>query len=221
MEMSLFLAERRQQYFKILQKNGIWESEVLRNMKLLPNLLSVSLVFAGLMAIFTNRTCFAQEPPFELPPPDKMARLKTAIIYTEYGNIHIELYPEDAPWHVANLKYRADKGYYKNTVFTYLQPGLLIQGGRPTDARKKNPYFLPPEFTGYKHEPGAVGMARAPDSVNPERKSHARQFYIMLGYGPHMNGRYTIFGRVTEGMDVVRMLRPGDRIVDIKVFVRK
>lgn len=173
------------------------------------------------LVLLVSHSCFAEnDPPFELPAANELKKLRSAIIYTEYGNIHLELFPEDAPWHVANLKWRADKGYYKNTYFTYHEKNYLIQGGSPKNANKKSPYFLPPEFTGLKHEPGAFGMARIPDSSNPERLSHARQFYVVTGYAPHMNGQYTIFGRVTKGLDVAERLRKGDRIVDLKVFVR-
>ncbi len=165
--------------------------------------------------------CFAEaNPPFELPSKEEMKKLRSAIIYTNLGNIELELYPEDAPWHVANLKFRADKGFYKDTIFNHFEPNYLIQGGERSKTSEKPSYFLPPEFTGFKHDVGALGMARPPDNANPERLSHNRQFYIVLGSAPHMNGHYTVFGRVKKGMDVVEQLRDGDEIVDLKVFVR-
>jgi len=158
-------------------------------------------------------------PPFELPPASELKKLQTAIIYTKLGNIEIRLYPEDAPWHVANLKFRADRGFYKGTIFNHFEPNFLIQGGERSLKSDKPAYYLPPEFTGFKHEEGSVGMARPPDDANPERLSHPRQFYICLNRAPHMDGQYTIFGHVTRGMDVVEQLRQGDEIVDLKVFV--
>lgn len=167
------------------------------------------------------QSCIAEsDAPFELPIQTELNKLRSAIIYTNLGNIELELYPEDAPWHVANLKFRADKGFYKNTIFNHFEPNYLIQGGERSKTSAKPTYFLPPEFTGHRHEPGSVGMARPPDSSNPERVSHNRQFYIVLGHAPHMNGNYTIFGRVKNGMEIVEELREGDEIIDLKVFVR-
>jgi len=168
----------------------------------------------------TSQANAAPNPPFELPPKAELLKLKTAIIYTTVGNIHLDLHPEDAPWHVANFKFRADRGLYKDTIFNIFEPGFIIQGGERSEKTAPPPYFIPPEFTGYKHEEGAVGMARPPDEFNPERLSHPRQFYICLNRGPQMDGRYTIFAHVSKGMDVVEKLRKGDEILDVKVFVR-
>jgi cyclophilin family peptidyl-prolyl cis-trans isomerase len=162
----------------------------------------------------------APTPPFELPPQTEIQKLKTAIIYTNLGQIHLDLHPEDAPWHVANFKFRADRGLYKGTIFNIFEPDFLIQGGERTQHSVKPTYYIPPEFTGFKHEEGAVGMARPSDENNPERLSHPRQFYICTNRAPHMDGRYTIFAHVRDGMDIVKQLRKGDEIIDIKVFVR-
>lgn len=170
--------------------------------------------------LVTAITFAESSPPFELPPKAELNKLSSAIIYTRLGNIHIDLHPEDAPWHVANFKFRADRGLYRNTIFNRHEPNFLIQGGERSKQTAKPPYFLPPEFTGFKHEEGALGMARLPDSVNPERLSHPRQFYICINRAPHMDGQYTIFGHVKKGMDIVEQLREGDEIIDVKVFVR-
>ncbi|MCB0340000.1 MAG: peptidylprolyl isomerase, partial [Bdellovibrionales bacterium] len=145
----------------------------------------------------------------------------TAVIYTELGEIHFELFPEVAPWHVANFKYRADKGLYKNSKFHIFEPNYLVQGGAENGDEKHQPvYWLPPEFSEMKHEPGILGMARQPDSINPQRRSHGSQFHLILGYPAHMDSHYTIFGKLTKGMDVLQRLRRNDIIYDIKVFVR-
>ncbi len=172
------------------------------------------------LILYVQDAIAATEPPFELPSKDEIRKLQTAIIYTRLGEIHIQLHPEDAPWHVANLKFRADRGLYKGSIFNHFEPNYIIQGGEHSKKSAKPTYFLLPEFTGFKHEPGAVGMARIPDPENPERLSHPRQFYIMLSNAVHMDGQYTIFGHVTKGMDLVEQLREEDKIVDIKVFVR-
>lgn len=163
-----------------------------------------------------------QEPPFELPAPQEVNKLRSAIIYTDLGEIHLELFPKDAPWHVTNLKYLADKGFYKNVSFHIYEPGYLVQGGDQTGTGRGGArYSLPAEFNQILHKEGTVGMARVQGIANPERRSHGSQFYIILGRAPHMDGLYTAFGRVTKGMDIVHQLRRGDVIRDLRVFVRK
>jgi cyclophilin family peptidyl-prolyl cis-trans isomerase len=82
-------------------------------------------------------------------------------------------------------------------------------------------YTLPAEFSPHRHETGALGMARQSNDKNPERRSDGSQFHILLGDAPHMNGSYTIFGKVIRGMDVVESIQRGDPILEVKVFVRR
>lgn len=177
-------------------------------------------IFLGIMGSvqFCNA---APAPPFVLPPSKELARLRSAVIYTDYGQIKLKLFPDVAPWHVANLKYLADKNYYKNTRFHILEPGFLVQGGSAGMSGKSGPgYFITPEFSEIKHQAGLIGMARQADNVNPERLSHGSQFYIMLRDEKRMDGLYTIFAEVIDGMQVVERLKKGDYIRDLKVFVR-
>lgn len=160
--------------------------------------------------------------PFELPPKDKLANIRSAVIETSKGTIYLELFPSDAPWHVANFKYLADQGFYRNLPFHLYYPGFIIQGGAPHgDANAGPGYSLPAEFNSLTHERGTLGMARVMDQLNPERRSSGSQFHILLSTASHMNGSYTIFGRVAKGMDVVDKLRAGDKIRDVIVYVRK
>lgn len=160
------------------------------------------------------------ELPFIMPAARELARLQTAQIDTNKGSIFIELYPDEAPRHVANLKYRADTGLSRNTLFTKFTQGYVIQGGRPQNAGKKSEYALPAEFNSHHHQRGSIGMARVEDLINPERQSDASQFYILLMESPHMDGKYTTFGKVIKGFDVLDRLKKGDVIRDIQVFVR-
>ncbi len=164
-----------------------------------------------------------KEPPFILPKQSELNKLRSAVISTNKGDLRLELYPEDAPWHVANFKYLADRGFYRNLPFHLYYPGYILQGGAPS---AKNPnsgpgYSLDPEFTTRYHEEGTVGMARLPDSVNPERRSNGSQFYIALGEARNMNKSYTIFGKVVGGLEVLRRLEKGDTIREVTVYVRK
>ncbi len=159
-------------------------------------------------------------PPFALPSPAELAKLRSAVVVTKKGKIYLELFPEDAPWHVANFKYLADKGFYKGTLFHLVYPGYVIQGGGPKENPTGGPgYTVPPEFNSREHTFGVVGMARLPDDLNPGRESNGSQFHIVIGDAPHMNGSYTIFGRVSKGSDIVRSLSRGDSIEDVIVYV--
>lgn len=180
-----------------------------------------------LVIVTTLLTCcrfeaaLAQDPPFILPSRAELSRLRSAEMVTSKGAVVFELYPEDAPWHVANLKYLADKGFYRGLTFHLYQPGYIIQGGAPNSNPNSGPgYSVPAEFSRRRHEIGSLGMARQPDSVNPERRSHGSQFHILLAESPHMNSSYTVFGKVLKGMEVVDSLRQGDRIIELRVFVR-
>lgn len=167
--------------------------------------------------------------PFELPERSELLKIRSAIIETSQGKIFIELYPEEAPWHVSNFKYLADKGFYSGLTFHLYQPGYILQGGDPKGTGFGGPgYSLPPEFSRRNHRLGTLGMARKPDMhgdpkkpVNPERLSSGSQFHILLGDAPHMDGNYTIFGRVVGGLDVLHDLRKGDKIERVTVFIRE
>lgn len=173
-----------------------------------------------LTALCVAGTRATAEPPFQLPAPAQLAKLRSAVIETKKGRIYLELFPEEAPWHVANFKYLADRGFYRGTVFHLVYTGYVAQGGGPKENPTGGPgYTLPPEFSARPHTFGVVGMARLPDESNPGRESNGSQFHIVLGEAPHMNGSYTIFGRVAKGSDVVRTIARGDAIENITVYV--
>lgn len=162
----------------------------------------------------------AGEPPFVLPPPEEVAKLRSAIISTSKGSIYFELFPDEAPWHVANLKFLADRGFFKNGKISQYRADYIVQGGTTKRLKDLPPYSLPAEFNSRVHELGSLGMARTINEINPERRSTYDQFHILLGRAPHMDGHYTVFGKVVGGLDVAQSLRVGDQIRDLKVFVR-
>jgi len=139
---------------------------------------------------------------------------ETAVIETGRGNIRVELFADKAPQTVANFLKLADQGFYDGLSFHRVIPGFVVQGGDPLGNGTGGPgYTLPAEISpDLHHETGTLAMARRPDSVNPQRRSSGSQFYICLAPQPHLDGQYTIFGRVIDGMDVVRKIRRGDRI---------
>jgi cyclophilin family peptidyl-prolyl cis-trans isomerase len=170
-----------------------------------------------------------QEPPFELPGKTEVLKIRSAILETSRGKLFLELFPEEAPWHVANFKYLADRNFYRNLNFHFFERDYLIQGGAPLKRGRGGPgYTLPPEFSGRHHTLGTLGMARTPDTdsktgrqTNPERSSNGSQFHILLGDAPHMDGQYTIFGKVVGGFDTLKELRAGDTILRLTVFIRQ
>lgn len=129
-----------------------------------------------------------------------------AIINTSLGQIIFKFYPKDAPNHVANFKKLAQSNFYDNTTFHRVIPGFMIQGGDPNskDNDRSNDgtggpgYTIKAEFNTRKHLRGTVSMARSQD---PD--SAGSQFFICVDTQSFLDGKYTVFGQVIEGMDVV------------------
>ena len=136
------------------------------------------------------------------------------------GPVTIELRPDLAPKHVARIKELAREGFYDGVVFHRVIDGFMAQGGDPTGtgAGGSSKPNLPAEFSREPHVRGACSMARTanPDSANS-------QFFICFGSIPHLNGQYTVWGKVTEGMENVDALPKGEpprnpgQIVSMKV----
>jgi len=132
------------------------------------------------------------------------------VIQTNIGDIVIELFEEAAPKHAVNFRKLVREGFYDGTTFHRVIPGFVIQGGDPNskDDDRSNDGTGGPGYTvdaeiGLKHARGSVSAARRPDQVNPQRASSGSQFYICLKDLPSLDGAYTVFGKVVEGMDVV------------------
>jgi cyclophilin family peptidyl-prolyl cis-trans isomerase len=145
---------------------------------------------------------------------DKMAENPTAVILTNKGEFKFELYEERAPTTVANFIELAESGFYDGLTFHRYEPGFVIQGGDPLGtgmggSDKKIPLEIHPEL---KHIEGAVAMARSADP-----NSASSQFYVALAPAHPLDGSYAVFGNVTEGMDVVKSLRVGDRMEKVTI----
>jgi peptidyl-prolyl cis-trans isomerase B (cyclophilin B) len=128
-----------------------------------------------------------------------------AIIQTNHGPIHVELFPDDAPKTVNNFVKLANDGFYDRLIFHRVIPDFMIQGGDPTGTGSGGPgYSFEDEFNDHKVERGALAMANAGPNTN------GSQFFIVVAEAaPWLDGKHTVFGRVTSGMDVV------DTIVDL------
>ncbi len=123
----------------------------------------------------------------------------TATIETEHGTIELELWDDVAPHHVANFQKLAKQGFYLGTGFHRIIPGFMIQGGCPKGDGTGGPEWkLIAEFNDRPHEKGVVSMAR---SVHED--SAGSQFFICLNSAPHLDGKYTAFGKVTKGIEAV------------------
>jgi peptidyl-prolyl cis-trans isomerase B (cyclophilin B) len=131
---------------------------------------------------------------------------EVAVMETTKGKMVIEFWEKDAPKTVANFKKLARQGFYDGTGFHRIIKGFMIQGGDP---KSKNPkatdlgtgdpgYKIDAEFNSHKHVPGVISMARGEDP-----NSAGSQFFLMHGPAPFLDGKYTGFGRVYEGMDVL------------------
>jgi peptidyl-prolyl cis-trans isomerase B (cyclophilin B) len=151
------------------------------------------------------------------------AAKKGALITLEKGGeIAIEFFPADAPKTVDNFVKLAGQGFYDGTTFHRVEPGFVVQGGDPLSKtlpagdRKLGTggpgYSIKAEFNKQKHDRGVLAMARSQD---PD--SAGSQFYITLGPAPFLDGKYTVFGRVTSGMNVVDGIRIGDKIKSVKI----
>jgi peptidyl-prolyl cis-trans isomerase B (cyclophilin B) len=139
---------------------------------------------------------------------------QTGIITLDNGNeIRMEFYPADAPKTVENFVTLAKKGFYNNLTFHRVVPDFVVQGGCPKGNGTGGPgYTVPAEFNKHKHLRGTVAMARSQDP-----NSAGSQFYICYGPTPHLDGNYTVFGKVTSGMEHVDRIKQGDRMKSVAI----
>jgi peptidyl-prolyl cis-trans isomerase B (cyclophilin B) len=136
---------------------------------------------------------------------EKMSNTR-AVIETKFGNIALGFFPDAAPNHVKNFMELAKKGFYDGSIFHRVIPGFMIQGGDPNSKspdRAKHglgglDYTLKAEFSDKPHKRGILSMARKAD---PD--SAGSQFFICVSEARQLDGKYTVFGEVVSGMDVV------------------
>jgi peptidyl-prolyl cis-trans isomerase B (cyclophilin B) len=122
-----------------------------------------------------------------------------ASMQTNHGAIEVELFPGEAPKTVGNFAKLVDDGFYDGVAFHRVIPDFMIQGGDPTGTGTGGPgYTFEDEFNEHKVERGALAMANAGPNTN------GSQFFIVTADAcPWLDGKHTVFGRVTGGMDVV------------------
>ena len=125
--------------------------------------------------------------------------MSQATMHTTHGAIALELFDEDAPQTVENFKRLAADGFYDGIIFHRIIPDFMIQGGCPQGTGTGGPgYTFEDEFNDNKVVRGALAMANAGPNTN------GSQFFIVTaGACPWLDGKHTVFGQVTNGMDVV------------------
>lgn len=160
-----------------------------------------------------------ESPKKDEAQPAKPQTGNIAVIQTEKGIIKFKFYPNDAPKTVDNFIKLTKSGFYNGTKFHRVVPGFVIQGGDPlskTDDPRVGTggpgYNIPAEFNNQLHLEGTVAMARSSDP-----NSAGSQFYICLAPQPSLDGQYTVFGQVIEGMDAVHKIVQGNVMVKISI----
>ena len=168
----------------------------------------------------------AAEPGPSTPPPTPKAKTYssppamsidtskqyTAVIETNKGDLVLSLFALDVPRTVNNFVFLAREGFYDGVTFHRIIPDFMAQGGDPTGTGSGGPgYRFADEFTQHTHVAGALSMANAGPNTN------GSQFFITYAPQPHLDGRHSVFGQLTEGMDILKKLTNGDTIVRITI----
>jgi cyclophilin family peptidyl-prolyl cis-trans isomerase len=154
-----------------------------------------------------------KERQYTSPPPDIINPFSqyTATLKTDKGDIVIQLFAERTPLTVNNFVFLAREGWYDGVTFHRMIPGFAAQTGDPSGTGYGGPgYFIPDEIVPdlQYNAAGWVGMA------NSGRDTNGSQFFITLGPTPELDGKYTLFGQVVTGLDVVEALTPRDPNAD-------
>ncbi|GLI07310.1 peptidyl-prolyl cis-trans isomerase B [Paenibacillus tyrfis] len=140
---------------------------------------------------------------------------KGSIELEKGGKILIDFVPEEAPNTVANFEKLANEGFYNGLTFHRVIPGFVAQGGCPNGNGMGGPGYTikcETETNTSKHERGTLAMAHA------GKDTGGSQFYICYEPQPHLNKKHTVFGKVTEGMDLLDQVRQGDKMKEVKVW---
>ena len=142
------------------------------------------------------------------------AKVITVKLETSRGDIELELYPEHAPKTVNNFVFLINESFYDGVVFHRVIDNFMVQGGDPTGTGMGGPgYKFEDELVGnpLKHETKVISMANSGPNTN------GSQFFITHLPQPHLDGKHTVFGKVTQGVDVVDAIRQDDKITKASV----
>jgi cyclophilin family peptidyl-prolyl cis-trans isomerase len=129
----------------------------------------------------------------------------TAVMETAKGNLVLELFAKDVPNTVNNFVFLARQGFYDNTTFHRVIPDFMVQGGDPTGTGMGGPgYRFADEFTSHGHDAGVISMANSGPNTN------GSQFFITYVPTHYLDGKHSVFGKLVEGMDVLKKITPRD-----------
>lgn len=136
---------------------------------------------------------------------------ETLIITTKNGDIQLKFYPNAAPKTVARISELVKNNFYNGLTFHRVIPDFVAQGGDPQgNGTGGSGVNIPAEFNAIPHELGTLSMARSSDPNSADS-----QFYICLNRLPHLDNQYTVFGKVISGIDIVKMIKPNDKMLKV------
>ena len=151
--------------------------------------------------------------PIDWEQVKQIPKRQKVTIETAKGNVTLRLLVEDAPATVSNFLSLVDTGYFNGKNFHRVVPNFVVQGGcHRGDGYGSEDYSIRSEFANLRYQQGSVGMASA------GKDTEGTQWFITHSPTPHLDGRYTIFAQVEEGMEVIDQLEVGDEIIQIKVM---
>ena len=151
---------------------------------------------------------------YSKPPALTIDKTKnyTAVMETSKGTLTLKLFAADVPNTVNNFVFLAREGFYDNTTFHRVIAEFMVQGGDPNGTGRGGPgYSFQDEFTKHTHVTGALSMANAGPNTN------GSQFFICYGPQPHLDCHHSVFGQLTEGMDILNKIRQGDKLIKITI----
>lgn len=167
----------------------------------------------------TQQSQTETNPTTETSQPEEQQPAATGKFVTldvkDFGKIKIELNTEKAPKTSANFLKLVNEGFYNGLTFHRIIKDFVVQGGDPKGDGTGGPGYTVPAEIGLLHKKGSIAAARLGDAVNPNKESSGSQFYIALEDLPMLDGQYTVFGQVVEGLEIVEKIGlvptvPGD-----------
>lgn len=151
--------------------------------------------------------------------PDSLTASDQAVfaeIKTEHGTVKIKLFPRAAPATVTNFVRLSENGYFNGLTFHRVVPDFVVQGGDPRGDGWGGPgYSIPCEYNSIEYTRGSVGMATS------GKDTGGSQFFICQSEQPHLTGHYTLFGQVSEGMEIVDKITKDDKILTVTIIVQE
>jgi len=183
---------------------------------MIPVIVAVVLIGSVLTLFMTGVIKMPAQQPKSYNSPVPMTidvnKKYTAIIKTAKGDLALELYPQDAPVTVNSFVTLARKGFYNGLTFHRIIPDFMAQGGDPSGNGTGGPgYKFQDEFSSRTHQAGSLSMANSGPDTN------GSQFFICYTPQPHLNGKHTVFGQLTQGMDVLKKLVNGDKMIEVVI----